>query len=424
MKSISYAYSIYLLCGVCAVFVMKRKLGQCQQTHTAKKTKRSYGTKFEIFTCELDSDYCQNDDGGLCTQHKTPAGNSKVGRLVNFKVAAKLSCGSNKKVKFECDVCLHTFESSLSNVNNGRWCGMCSTMWKHCGTDECTFCYERSFASYAGLTSNDKKKVDCIVNKANLRLPLNNGEKGKFECDVCLHTFESRLHDVNNGTWCGMCSTKWKHCGTDECTFCYERSFASYAGLTSNDKKKVDCIVNKANLRLPLNNGEKGKFECDVCLHTFESRLHDVNNGTWCPHCKNKTELKVFNFLTKELELRVKREYNPSFQWRDYKKRCRFDFLLVDLDIILEIDGPQHTEEVANTWIRPTLLHPQLLEFFMKEDPKRQIHTALFHRQIVDKWKEFMARRDGKKLFRFNQCAIWMDSYDWKREMRILVNNI
>jgi hypothetical protein len=60
----------------------------------------------------------------------------------------------------------------------------------------------------------------------------------------------------------------------------------------------------------------------------------------------------------------------------------------------------------------------------MKEDPKRQIHTTLFHRQIVDKWKEFMARSDGKKMFRLNQCAIWMDSYDWKREMRILVNNI
>jgi hypothetical protein len=323
---------------------MKRKLGQCQQTHTAKKTKRPYGTRFENFTCELDSDNCQHDDGGLCTQHKTPAGHSKVGRLVNFKVAANLSCCSNKKVK--------------------------------------------------------------------------------FECDVCLHTFESRLGHVNDGSWCGMCSTMWKHCGTDECTFCYERSFASYAGLTSNDKKKVDCIVNKANLRLPLNNNEKGKFKCDVCLHTFESRLSHVNNGTWCPHCKNKTELKVFNFLTKELELRVKREYKPSFQWRDYKKRCRFDFLLVDLDIILEIDGPQHTEEVATTWIRPTLLHPRLLEFFMKEDPKRQIHTTLFHRQIVDKWKEFMARRDGKKMFRLNQCAIWMDSYDWKREMRILVNNI
>jgi len=110
----------------------------------------------------------------------------------------------------------------------------------------------------------------------------------------------------------------------------------------------------------------------------------------------------VFNFLTKELRLQVKREYIPSFQWRHYKKRSRFDFLLVGVDIIFEIDGPQHTQEVSKKWIPSTLLH----------------------RQIVDKWKEFMARRDGKKVFRFNQHAIWMDSYDWKREMRTLVNTV
>lgn len=79
-----------------------------------------------------------------------------------------------------------------------------------------------------------------------------------------------------------------------------------------------------------------------------------------------------------------------------------FDFLLVGVDIIFEIDGPQHTQEVSKKWIPSTLLH----------------------RQIVDKWKEFMARRDGKKVFRFNQHAIWMDSYDWKREMRTLVNTV
>ena len=83
------------------------------------------------------------------------------------------------------------------------------------------------------------------------------------------------------------------------------------------------------------------------------------------------------------MNLQVKREYSPPFQWRDYKKRSRFDFLLVGLDIIFEIDGPQHTQEVSKKWIPSTLLH----------------------RQIVDKWKEFMARRDGKKVFRFNQLV-------------------
>lgn len=45
-------------------------------------------------------------------------------------------------------------------------------------------------------------------------------------------------------------------------------------------------------------------------------------------------------------------------------------------------------------------------------------------RQLVDKWKEFLVRRHRKSVFRFNQNAIWMDSYDWKREMRTLVNTV
>tara|TARA_B110000091_G_scaffold92637_1_gene101090 strand:+ start:189 stop:683 length:495 start_codon:yes stop_codon:yes gene_type:complete len=161
--------------------------------------------------------------------------------------------------------------------------------------------------------------------------------------------------------------------------------------------------LNPEDARLPKGSKTKCKFCCDVCGHDFEMVIQHVSHRKiWCPHCKNKTESKVFNFLTKELKLQVKREYLPPFQWRDYKKRSRFDFLLVGLDIILEIDGPQHTEEVSKAWIS----------------------TTLFHRQLVDKWKEFLARRHGKRVFRFNQHAIWMDSYDWKREMRTLVNTV
>jgi len=222
-----------------------------------------------------------------------------------------------------------------------------------------------------------------------------------------------------------MCSNHWKYCDNEECDFCHKRSFASYSGLTANGKRKVDCLRNPEHAKFAKGTRTKCLFDCDVCGHAFSTKFNKIQTqNSWCPYCKNKTELKVFNFLTKELGIRVKREYVPSFQWRDYKKRRRFDFLLVDLNIIFEIDGPQHTEDVANTWIRPTLLHPRLLEFFIEENPKRQIRTALFHRQIVDKWKEFMAKRDGKRVFRFNQHAIWVDSYDWKREMRGKINNM
>ena len=64
------------------------------------KPKRPRGTKFINFTCELDKDNCIPDQNGLCIAHKTPAGKSKVGYLVN-PVDAQLSCGNAKKVKFQ-----------------------------------------------------------------------------------------------------------------------------------------------------------------------------------------------------------------------------------------------------------------------------------------------------------------------------------
>ena len=355
------------------------------------------------FCCERDSSKCQIVDG-VCTLHKTVNGKRKVDCLVNPE-DGQLARGSGSKVVFRCDVCQHRFASRIGGVTtNRRWCGMCSAKWKHCGVKSCAFCHKRSFASYSGLTRNGKRKVDCLVNVQDAQLSMCSNKKVLFSCDVCKHNFNQEIGKVICcNRWCSMCSSKWKYCHKDTCSYCHERSFASYSGITVDGKYKVRCLLNPEDARLPKGSQTKCKFCCDVCGHDFEMIIqHASHREIWCPHCKNKTELKVFIFLTNEMNLQVKREYSPPFQWRDYKKRSRFDFLLVGLDIIFEIDGPQHTQEVSKKWIPSTLLH----------------------RQIVDKWKEFMARRDGKKVFRFNQHAIWMDSYDWKREMRTLVNTV
>ena len=366
------------------------------------KPKRPRGTEFINFTCELDTDNCIQEQNGLCIAHKTPANNLKVGCLVNAK-DAQLSCGYDKiKVEMECDVCLHVFPMRLNQITSGKWCVMCSNNWEHCGVDTCTFCFERSFASYEGVTLNGKKKVDCIVNKSELRLPLCSAKKKvEFECDVCLHVFSMRLNHITSGSWCVMCSNKWKHCGVDTCTFCFERSFASYEGLTLNDKKKVDCIVNQSDLRLALHCDTKVEFECDVCLHVFSMRLNDVTNGSWCPTCKNKTELMVLNFLQDEMNIKVDTQYIPGGMKqmkKNYGKFGKLDFYLPNSDFIFELDGVQHNMELA---------------FFG--------NTTLFHRMILDKWKEKLVKKEGLNVIRFDQPAIWRNKYDWKQEMRNLL---
>ena len=287
------------------------------------KLKRPRGTKFISFTCELDKDNCILDQNGLCIVHKTPAGKSKVGCLVNPEVATQLSCGSNKKVKFKCDVCFHVFSIMLCSITCGiKWCGMCSKCWKHCGVVACTFCFDRSFASFEELTLNDEKKVDCAVNKADLRLAFGSRKKVKFKCDVCLHPFSSRLADV-------------------------------------------------------------------------------TSNGSWCPTCKNKTELMVLNFLQDEMNIKVVTQYIPGGMKqmkKNYGKFGKLDFYLPEFNLIWELDGRQHNTQVI-----------------------RFGNTSLFKRMILDKWKEFLVRKEGMNVIRFDQVAIWRDKYDWKQEMKNLL---
>jgi len=364
------------------------------------KPKRPRGTKFINFTCELDTDNCVKENG-LCIAHKTPAGKSKVGYLVN-DVDAQLSCGNDKiKVDFKCDVCFHVFSIKLDKVTNrNQWCGLCSSKWEHCGVDTCTFCFERSIESYDKLTLNGKKKANCIVKKADLRLALGCNEKVDFKCDVCFHVFPISLNSVTSGKWCYMCTSKWKHCGVDTCTFCFERSLESYTGLTLNDKKKVDFTVNKADLRLALGSDTKVKFKCDVCSHVFPMKLANVSRGNWCPTCKNKTELMVLNFL-QEMNITVVTQYIPGGMKqmkKNYGKFGKLDYYLPGFNILWELDGRQHNTQVA---------------FFGK--------TTLFHRMILDKWKEYLVKKEGLNVIRFDQTAIWQNKYNWKQEMRNLL---
>jgi very-short-patch-repair endonuclease len=363
------------------------------------KPKRPRGTKFINFTCELDKDNCVINNV-LCIAHKTSEGNLKVKCLVNAKVATTESCGSHTNVEMECDVCFHVFSIGLNSVTSGIWCGMCSNKWEHCGVMTCTFCFERSIESYERLTSNGKKKADCTVNKDDLRLPMSSHKKVKFKCDVCLHVFSIGLNSVINGKWCGMCSNKWKHCGADTCTFCFNRSIESYERLTLNGKKKADCVVKKADLRLALGSRTKVEFECDVCFIPFSMRLDRVtSNGSWCPCSKNKTATKIFKFLLK-MKFEVVREYIPggksgttSLMKQTYGKNGFMDYHLPGVNILFELDGRQHNMEVA------------------------YFKTSLFTCMVLDKWKEFWAQKCGLSVIRFDQTAIWKNKYNWKQEM-------
>ena len=247
-------------------------------------------------------------------------------------------------------------------------------------------------------TPTGNSKVGCLVNAADAQLSCGIKETVEFKCDVCLHVFSTSLNNVTRGSWCSMCSCKWKHCGVDTCTFCFDRSFASYKGVTLNNKKKVDCIVNRADLRLPLGSPQTVEFNCDVCLHVFSTSLNNVTRGHWCGKCRNKTELMVLNYL-QEMKIEVDTQYIPGGKKmkQNYGKIGKMDYYLPTFNILWELDGAQHNTQVMH------------------------FGGTLFHRMILDKWKEFWARECGMKVIRFDQEAIWNNKYDWKQEMKNLL---
>ena len=223
----------------------------------------------------------------------------------------------NKNYYTRCITCRSKFNKYQKNKYNKT----CSRQTL-CNNKDCNNCYNNSFASYEGKTSNGKLKVDCWHKDNELKprkVFKSCDKKIKFNCDVCNHNFSSRLADVSGkNSWCPYCSNQTL-CNKEDCDNCYNKSFASYEGKTSNSKLKVDYWHEDNKLKprkVFKSTGKKFKFNCDVCNHDFSSSLNSVSgkNNSWCPKCTNKTELKLYNWLLeREFIKKVKKEFKPKW---------------------------------------------------------------------------------------------------------------
>mgnify|MGYP001163737053 CR=1 FL=1 len=321
---------------------------------------------------------------------------------------------SNKKFWFNCDKCSHEFESSLSHITcRNQWCPYCANQ-KLCSEDIlCYHCYSKSFASFDSLTPSGNLKRDYWTSKNPLNpreVTKGSNKKYWFECDKCGHEFESALSSITNGTWCPYCCTNGTVCGNISCEDCFEKSFASFEGITPSGNLKVDCWSDRNELKpyeVTKCSNQKFWFDCDKCGHKFESVLYHITKGSWCPNCRNKTELKLYNWLLeKDYINSVQREWCPIWCSTEYthfvktkykigRYQYRFDFLVTlknKKQIIIELDGRQHYERVRD-WKTP------------------------IEQQIRDKYKEFKAKKNGLSIIRCYQADVYMDRNEWEHTL-------
>jgi very-short-patch-repair endonuclease len=125
----------------------------------------------------------------------------------------------------------------------------------------------------------------------------------------------------------------------------------------------------------------------------FEASLYHVTNNRWCPICKNKTELKVYDYL---ITIYSDTQHGARFDWCRSESTTRylpFDILLPSIKILVEIDGPQHFEDMEH------------FKSYCKE------------RREMDHIKQNLARQNGFSVIRIVQEDVWNDLIDWKQQL-------
>jgi hypothetical protein len=344
---------------------------------------------------------------------------------------------THTKFWFNCDNCLHSFDSYLANITkNNSWCPYCCISSKMFCNEykknykNCQHCFNKSFASFDGLTTNGKKKVDCWNYEKNKSIKpwevfKSTHTKFWFNCDNCPHSFYSCLASITkNNSWCPHCCISFKMFCNEykknykNCQHCFNKSFASFDRLTTNDKKKVDCWDYSKNEKKPWevfkSTHKKFWFNCDNCPHSFDSPLNNITrNNSWCPHCKNKTEKKLYGFL-QELypNYIINKEYkkkwcrNPDPNYKKKKEPCYYpyDFNIqikeLKLNIIIELDGRQHFEYVS------------------------RFKNNVENRQNIDFYKMFQAYKNNHSFIRIFQKDVFLDNNDWKNKLKNCIDKI
>ena len=171
----------------------------------------------------------------------------------------------------------------------------------------------------------------------------------------------------------------------------FERSFAShpkakYWHPTKNGKLTPRDLFKNSNA--------KYWFKCPDCEHDFDTFLKSISRGSWCPHCTNKTEKKLFTWLKAicskwEAQLHADWCRNPKTG-----KYLPFDFVHHKHKLILELDGQQHFKKTSN-WQSP-------------EDT-----------QVRDHYKMKCAIDKGYKVIRILQEPVFKDSIDWQSDLLV-----
>jgi hypothetical protein len=240
---------------------------------------------------------------------------------------------SNSKFNFKCD-CGHKFNMKPIQIEQQKqFCPYCAGKLL-CDDENCQMCFNNSFATH---------NMSAKWSDKNVLLPRNifkrTDYKALFDCDICNHEFTGLISVIKKNTLnCPYCAKK-KLCENDNCKICFENSFASHPKSIYLSQK--NNIIARFIFK---NSGVKYIFDCNYCNNEFFKTPDSINGkNEWCPLCYYKTEKKIFEWLKKKY-INIKHQFIIKKDNNVWK----YDFLIKDLNIIIELDGPQHFIQISN----------------------------------------------------------------------------
>lgn len=310
---------------------------------------------------------------------------AKYWSKLNTCKARQVFLVSNVKYLFDCDKCGHCFDISLAVLAADRWCRYCSNQ-DRCANEECQHCFNNSFASspYAKYWSSSNEPTPRHV-------AICSGKKYWFCCKICQHEFQMSPSQIGRGAWCPYCANQ-RLCNNKDCSVCFQKSFSSQPRSKYWSTKNIKTpreVASYSNL--------KYWFDCEVCSNEFQTMICNVTIAdTWCPSCKNKTEMKLFDWLQLKYPLyTISKPGMQRFSWcKNIKtnKYLPFDFYIEEISTIIELDGPQHFKQISN-WTPP------------EETSQR------------DRLKEYLSIKNGISVIRLLQTDVCKNKNNWESSL-------
>jgi very-short-patch-repair endonuclease/Zn finger protein HypA/HybF involved in hydrogenase expression len=273
--------------------------------------------------------------------------------------------GNDIKVRVWCISCSKEFEITPSNFLSGKGC-------RTCGIKKCSI----------GRRSNiEEFKKKAIKKHGEGRYSFPNTEyngndiKVQVWCNYCSKEFEITPANFLYGQGCRTCGIKKSSIGRRSNIEEFKKKAIEKHGEGRYSFPNTDYIINTTNVVVL----------CNLCSKEFSTIPRNFLSGQGCPGCCNKTEGKLFIILS-EMFPSLLRQFKQD--WCKNITHLPFDFCIPEYNIIIELDGRQHFQQVSN-W----------------RSPEEQFK--------IDMYKEECANDNGYSLIRLVQEDVLNDYYDW-----------